>query len=403
MLANNKFVGEINSKRIEHFINNLDYNIQDTSDRIDKVKGIFYTQGLKKEYIDEYFEQYFNQERKPKPFFDVHLTQTKNSSQYNNVCLQIEKCINYILFCKQTLKENDISEYPYLTDGKSNTYRNKNVSFEEKFEKYGKDHNELKKDRTIKKYKKYEIRSDDLKEIDYLIELQKTINFLQEKINSQTLSKQDNAKYKRIIIDLKKEQIYVKYKIKKPIEFKGVLKDSTIINYESDTGYYTTKDDYVLLSENRLNLGDYEHIYALIEHYANLKESCYEDLNSDMRYILWSLEELIETTLLEPYEKQIVIWKIDKVVGKEIIQRLEDDFKLKITEKNLTREYKNICKKIARQYWINYEEWFYTYFKKGEYKKCSKCGHSMIASTKHFKKDKNGRMGLKSICRKCDC
>ena len=52
---------------------------------------------------------------------------------------------------------------------------------------------------------------------------------------------------------------------------------------------------------------------------------------------------------------------------------------------------------IVKQYEKEYEEWYYLNIRKGEYKKCSKCGEVKLVS--QF--DKKGKQGLQSRCKKC--
>ena len=56
-----------------------------------------------------------------------------------------------------------------------------------------------------------------------------------------------------------------------------------------------------------------------------------------------------------------------------------------------------IINMIIKQYEEDYEDWYYLNIRKGNYKKCNRCGEIKLVS----RFDKNGKKGLLSICKKC--
>jgi hypothetical protein len=151
-------------------------------------------------------------------------------------------------------------------------------------------------------------------------------------------------------------------------------------------------------------LNNPKHILAIIDNYSILKESCWDKIDSDLWYIIYEVENLIEKADLEPYEKDIIILKIDGLTGEDICKEINKKYNMTLTEDNLSRIYNTyIPKKIANTYDDLYEEWLYTYKVKGKYKKCRKCGEiKLISNDRYFGRDSRNKDGFKSICKKCD-
>jgi hypothetical protein len=172
----------------------------------------------------------------------------------------------------------------------------------------------------------------------------------------------------------------------------------------NDTGYINEQDEYVLVSENKIYLNDEKHIFALIDNYSDLKEGNWDKPDSDISILIYELENLIDQTEFEPYEKDILIMKIDKLSGEEICAEINQKYGIGLTEDTLSRTYTSyIPKKIVETNNRIYEEWIYTYKIKGKYKTCRKCGETkLIVNDKYFGKDTRNKDGYKSFCKKCD-
>ena len=57
-----------------------------------------------------------------------------------------------------------------------------------------------------------------------------------------------------------------------------------------------------------------------------------------------------------------------------------------------------VVEKIVQVYEEQMEDLYYLNIVKGEYKKCTKCGDIKLIN----KFNKNGKRGLKSMCKKCE-
>jgi hypothetical protein len=405
LLPNGRFDGELDGKSIRHFADQLDYTLLDTQDRINKIKEILYTQGNSKEFVDKFFELFFDQERE-RPYFKVSLNKTDALSESLQVCKSLEFFSNYILFNREQLKENDYSEYPYLDGNDRLTLKKKESSYEDLLSETDENgnsrlENELVNKKNFKKKPPYEIEARDLDEIKEIKEIQNLILY----IKSNLLPSEENNTKKRFLMrmmkELRQEQIAIKKIVRKPIEFKSLMCDETLFNYDSDTGYYNGNGDYKVVSENRIDLANPNHIYHILNNYADLKEGSYDNLNSDMRYILETLEDLIDKVDLRDFERDVLIMKIDGLIAEDILEQIQIKYGLVWSEPYLTRIFKNIIpRKISEQYLKEYEDWFYFTKAKGDYKQCSKCGEVKLIS--QFGWDSRNKDGYKSICRECD-
>jgi hypothetical protein len=253
----------------------------------------------------------------------------------------------------------------------------------------------------FKKKPKQNILQKDLDNIPEIKQLQQSINYTKKNLDAEEDFK-CKKQLRGLLSDMKRHQIDIKNGLLRPIEFKAVLPDETKYNFDSDTGYYLADGNYQEVSNNRINFGNPKHIYYLIRYYSELKQQTYNDVHSDMRYILKALEYLIDNSDLKDYERDIVTWKIDNLSRTVIVDNLMLQYEIEWTPDRLSKGYTAICKKISKYYWDSYEEWFYTYKAKADYKQCSQCGENKVAIKKYFAPDNRSKNGLDSRCKECE-
>ena len=70
---------------------------------------------------------------------------------------------------------------------------------------------------------------------------------------------------------------------------------------------------------------------------------------------------------------------------------------LNIKPQTVTGSLNSAIDLIIKQYEEDYENWYYLNIRKGEYKRCSRCGE--VKLTSQF--DKKGKQGYQSRCKKC--
>jgi hypothetical protein len=207
---------------------------------------------------------------------------------------------------------------------------------------------------------------------------------------------------KKVRSELLQELPLIKDRIRGTIYFKKLDKGSPVYDLDCDTGYVNEQGDYVEISENKIELNNPQHLFALMDNYAELKEGVWDKPDSDLWILLHEFENLVEKSDLEPYEKDILVFKIDKMTGEDICLEINSRYEMELTDDNLSRIYNTyIPNKLAETYKDLYEEWLYTYKLKGEYKTCKKCKKVKLLNSRNFYKEPKGKDGFKSSCIKC--
>jgi hypothetical protein len=396
MLNYNLFKGELDGRSLKDI--RLNYEVNDIA-----IRKVILDRVLQDDGFDKFFAEYFNQNESVKTYFNVSLNKSDSTSENDGVCKKIEGLANYLLYCNEAKLQNRNSEHPYLTSYKTTSISKNETDFEFNSEA---DAN-AEKEGDVGNYKKVgklSITKNDVDEIPTMKQLQDVIDLCKkksdvygdfikqydgiERLSNDTKSKltfarSEKVKYERIASIMKDNQKFVKMMVKKPIYFKQPLRDTT---------------EYDL---SCIDLGNPHHIIALLDNYSRFKEGTYEDLNSDLRYVMMDLDNLIENTELQLHEKEILIMKIDGYTGEEILDTIFKKYGFEWDNNYLSKVYRDIIpKKISQQYKFEYEDWYYTEVEYGQYKCCSKCGEIKLVS--RFGKDNRNKDGLQGICKKCD-
>lgn len=394
MLNYNLFKGELNGKSLKDI--KLNYEVNDIQTRKIILNNILIN-------FDDFFIKYFNEDEFGKIYFNVNLNRNNNTSENDGVCKKIEGLANYLLYCDEAKLQNRKSEHPYLTSYKNTSISKNESDFEFNTEANG----NVEKESDVGNYKKViklSVTREDINQLPTMQQLQDVINFCHKKINiynglikqydgisfiseytkeKLSFARSEATKYQKLSALMKDNQKFVKMMTKRPIYFKQPLHD-------------TTKYDL-----SCIDLGNPHHIIALLENYSRFKENTYEDLTSDLRFIMMDLDNLIENTKLQSYEKRIIVMKIDGCNAEEILDTLFNEYGFEWDDSYLSEVYREIIpKKISQQYKIEYEDWYYREVERGQYKRCSKCGEIKLVNK--FGKDTRNNDGYKSICRECD-
>ena len=159
---------------------------------------------------------------------------------------------------------------------------------------------------------------------------------------------------------------------KRPIKFKQPLKDQGC----------PTWNDFDEL--------DKTHIKALLQVHRDMETV---DFQSDLICMLYDLQKVLEEVELTENQRNILNlwikgWSIDNIA--ETLDKSYDTVRLSIDK---------IVNKIVNIYESKMEDWYYLNICKGKYKKCNKCGKIKLISK--FNKEKKGKLGVKTVCKKC--
>jgi hypothetical protein len=238
-------------------------------------------------------------------------------------------------------------------------------------------------------------------------------------------------KMKHILIDIRRHQFYLKDSYKPQIPtINSTFSLPGRIDWESDAKYTDQVQVYEqmevrgglesspplfvfkhgfrieqvehIIREHTLDLTNAKHIYELLEHYAALLEANYDDFEGQMRYILYSLDEIVEATELAAPRKQILLRKVDKWTNQRIRDELQELYGLNYSANYISTIWKQeICGKIAFTAQLMYDKWL-ARDDKTKWKKCTCCGEKKLRDPREFIKKNTSRDGLSNRCKKCD-
>ena len=315
---------------------------------------------------------------------------------------------DYILFVadrNQTKKERQ-SEKPILTKNREVTVNKRQVSYEEIVSNLENGEDGI-----------YALMSDNKNQIldpkdpisdydlDTIPELREHMELIERlKRSFETATGLRKFHIKKTMIETWQQMYILKASHKAMMGMKthnnGQIKQMAKLQLEDRI---TIGEDGLPHSNGVLTLLDANHISYLLCFYSKLKEETWDDLNSDMHWMLMDLENLVEDTLLEKYPLlyDIVIWKIDGLTNEDI----QEEVDRKYGEWHSEQYYSSLWRKripnlLLEESQKKYLIWYYTNIEKGYWKKCSKCGRILLGHPLFFNKN-SSKDGWYSQCRDC--
>ena len=371
-IQQNNFRGKINNKNNGSFIEKLDFTLSQ-KDRVQLTQDLLYTNEIKEnKFLDEYFEVYFDKK------FNSNINKETPISSNNNVCRTLEAMANYILFADDVPKIRK-TEYNFYTLMQLQARFGKELSLDALLERtYKKSTEEYKisflidAGKNYKKPKEQHITAEDIKTIQPVAEYEYLKSILSQRLQLLRKTKQNKGlqrKYICLMKDLKTDSILCKDKIRGTIYFNSPLMDSTVPDF------------------NEFDLYDLSHIVALLE--------CKGSMITDVGCLVYDLRQLIENAPWKENEVMLINHLYSGLNSFEISRKLEKD------HRETKMKIKTLGRKIIRQYELEVEDWYYTFIRKGTYKKCEKCNQIKLAFTSRFYFNKDGKDGLHSLCKIC--
>ena len=403
MITNNNMNGEIKGKSIWNFVTALDWEIDNVEDRLNhvrKILGEYQVDGVN--FYHEYFDEVFNQDN---PHSKVNLILSTSSARYDesNISKALEIIESYILCSRDEIENRKKDKIVYkiynskelldrFKQEENLTYKLASVNSDRSNNCDKGDENKLDKEfenvfaifqlpKNYKKVKDIVIEKKDFERFPILKEYQHSINHMESKLQELMkidLKKIKNKKVKDDIRNrknilkknlrlLKLDMLDAKKMIERPIIWKSPLKDSGCADYDA------------------LDMFDKEVVKELLRVHKGV------DLQDDLSCILVDLENLInKIEFTDKQRKVLELWSNGLATG-------EISKKLNVKPNTVASCLNSVVDLIIKQYEKEYEEWYYLNIRKGEYKKCSKCGEVKLVS--QF--DKNGKRGLYPRCKKC--
>ena len=402
MITNNNMNGEIKGKSIWNFVTALDWELDNVEDRLNhvrKILGEYQVDGVN--FYHEYFDEVFNQDN---PHSKVNLILSTSSARYDesNISKALEIIESYILCSRDEIENRKKDKIVYkiynskelldrFKQEENLTYKLASVNSDRSNNCDKGDENKLDKEfenvfaifqlpKNYKKVKDIVIEKKDFERFPILKEYQHSIDHMESKL--QELMKIDlkKIKDKKVKDDirnrknilkknlrlLKLDMLDAKKMIERPIIWKSPLKDSGCADYDA------------------LDMFDKEVVKELLRVHKGV------DLQDDLSCILVDLENLInKIEFTDKQRKVLELWSNGSATG-------EISKKLKIKPNTVVSCLNSVVDLIIKQYEKEYEEWYYLNIRKGEYKKCSRCGEVKLVS--QFSKNGNR---LRVNCKNC--
>lgn len=244
------------------------------------------------------------------------------------------------------------------------------------------------------------ITEEDIKNVPGLKELIDAIEEVQAEFEAATGRRR--YQLKKQIIEMQQDQYELKRSFRQPIYLMNITKSVTRMNLAEDVTYDADKNSAE--SSAIINLFNPSHISLLLCNYSNIKEESWDKFDSDIRWLMMDLDDLIEETLKENYPiwYKILIYKIDKKTNTEIQSLIFEEFETLHTVEYISTIWrKKIPKLLAEKANENWVVWHFTIEERGKWKKCSKCGQIKLANPRFFSKNNTSKDGFYSQCKVC--
>lgn len=314
--------------------------------------------------------------------------------------LYLNKLAEYIV---EPITDQEKKEKRILTSNMMVTVGKREVSLEGLISKLenGEDgiYGMIANDKNIIFQPKSGITQKDLDTIQPLRELYEEILKLEEKIK-HSRGKHAFALHKQLI-EMRKDQYVIRSAYRPQIYSTNITKSAARLDLSEKV---TIDEAGHVHSNGIINFYDEKHISMLLCNYSKIKEECWDKFNSDMKWLMEDLDNLIDNTLREDYPMyyDLLIYKIDGRQNIEIQELLYDKYGIKHSVEYISSLWRNkIPKLIVQEAENEYLIWYYTNVERGKWKRCSKCGQIKLAHNNFFSKNNTSKDGFYSICKKC--
>lgn len=166
---------------------------------------------------------------------------------------------------------------------------------------------------------------------------------------------------------------------------------------------YTDEEVQEMRAEGRpfFDFRNADHIYQLVQHYADIEAFVEFMPDSPLHNLLWTLDFYIEKANLSEQQALIVRDKKKRCPNKEIAKHLMDELGIYHQENYISTIWNKSVILITEAVELNYDEYLCRNYNKA-WKVCSRCKTELLRDSRNFVKKAKASDGLTGRCKKCD-
>lgn len=322
---------------------------------------------------------------------------------------QLGYMADYLLFVmdgRRTIAEKN-SKYPIVTKNRDVTVTKRQISYEETVSRLQNGEDGLYaliiNDKDVLMDVREPISQEDIDNIPGIRENLETIESIKKRL--ETAKGRSRYTLKRDLISKYQELYTIK------ASFTGRSSRARVNSQVRSMAHMPISEKVVFdengmpKSEGFISLLNQSHVAFLLKYYQLLKEESWEDLNSDMRWLLIDLEDTVVRALLPDNEilYDLLVWEIDGCTGAQIAEKMMDKYGVQHSEQYFSTLWcRKIPKMVAEQAQKDWLIWHYKYEAPEEavWKTCKTCGQTKLAHPMFFHKN-TSKDGFYSKCREC--
>ena len=253
-------------------------------------------------------------------------------------------------------------------------------------------------DKNILLVPKIQITEQDIENVPGLRQLREQIKKIQ--IMQKAATGKRKFLLTKQLIEMRQDQYVLKNSYNPPITMTKITKSINKIQLDEKI----TIENNEPVDHGIISVFDVHHVSCLLNNYSKIKQESWGHFDNDWWYFMQDFDNLIERALKENYPVlyDILIYKIDGMQNKDIVQKIKQDHNVSYSVVYLSVIWQKKIPKIivdkAKQDWL---VWHYTFEEKGKWKRCSRCHEIKLAHPYFFTKNKTSKDGWYSICKAC--
>lgn len=244
------------------------------------------------------------------------------------------------------------------------------------------------------------ITDDDIESIPTMREMHDLIGTLTDQFNEAT----GRRKYqlKKSIIETWQQMYLLKASVRGAWASSAVRKQVQGMGKQSLPETVTLDEDNEPVSDCPVSLYNPAHVSFLLTYYTQLKSETHDDLNSDMRWLLLDLENLLDkATRGKPELREVAALKMRGVPSNELVPYINEKYGTSHSEQYMSTIWRRIIPRLvvqeAKKHYVTWT-WHTDYNR--PWKVCSSCGRVLPKHQYWFPRNSSSD-GFYSKCKDC--